>query len=330
MSALRSKQAACPTRPSPACQCGACRSCALRAAWADGKYAGRREALSWRTWTEEQDAALARMAGTMDLADIARVLSERFGIARTVTAVQVRSVRLGISVWRQGYSMYDLVDLFGISGRTIIRGWVTPGLLRGKRWQGRGSSANWLFAEAEIERFIRESPWAYDWRKMRPHRRLSRLAEVVAKLDPWLSYHELVRYVGMTRKALDKWRHRGLVPCRRRPGADGIGEVVVRGREFRAIREAIRAAQQRERQMAMSKLGEAVKALRALLRRSQRQAAVRGGCSVHLIALLETGRRRYVTRRDVDNLARGLDVPPEQLWACIPEPEQGRQFIPLW
>ncbi len=225
------------------CTCGTCQSCRMRSAWAKGKFDNRRRGIPWDAWTPEEEALLRQLAGTMDLAEIARVLTERFGIPRSVNAVDVRCQRLGISHWRQGYCLRDIELIFRLHHRAIVRWWVQPGLLRGERWSGRGPNQGWVFHETDVERFIREYPWAYDWTRMKRGHPLSRLAEVVNRADPWLTYEDLRRYVGIARVNLDRWRRRGLVPHQFRPkGGPGQGRIIVRARDFRAIKAAIEAA----------------------------------------------------------------------------------------
>lgn len=204
--------------------------------------ASPRRRAQWNGWTMEEENLLRELAGSMELGEIARILSERFGVPRTPNAVDVRCQRLGISRWVPGMSLRDLERLFACDHQSIVRHWVETGLLRARRWSGRGPHPGWWFEPADVERFIRDCPWAYDWRRMKPGHRLTRLAEVVNRADPWFSYDDLRRYVGISKRNLDKWRRRGLVPHKRRPGAGSYGQILVRGRDFRAIKHAIEAA----------------------------------------------------------------------------------------
>ncbi|MEW6048205.1 MAG: hypothetical protein AB1609_17300 [Bacillota bacterium] len=196
----------------------------------------------WDEWTPAEEQLLCQLAGTMDLGEIARILSERFGVPRTRNAVDVRCQRLGVSHWAKGMSLTEMERLFGLDHRAIVRHWVDTGLLAARRWSGRGPHPGWWFEPADVERFIREHPWAYDWTRMKRGHRLTRLAEVVNRADPWLPYEQLRRYVGIAKVNLDRWRRRGLVPHKRRPGAGGYGQIVIRARDFRPIKQAIERA----------------------------------------------------------------------------------------
>lgn len=78
------------------------------------------------------------LVGAYEPAEIATKLSLRFGIERTATAVVERLKRRGRSRWMEGFSLRELERVFGIDHRTIACWWVTPGLLVGRRWSGRG------------------------------------------------------------------------------------------------------------------------------------------------------------------------------------------------
>lgn len=228
----------CPTR-----DCGACRSCKLRQAWADGKFAGKRKSMRGDHWTPEQDDQLRAIVGTVPWEQLAAVWLERTSIPRTAVALRIRSKRIGVSTWAQGWSMRDLERVFGVSHHTIVRHWITLGHLVGTRWSGRGPNAGWWFDRSEIERFVHETGWLYDIRTMQAGHPMTRLAEMVAKADPWLRIEDLARYVGITATNLRRWAKRGVVPYQRRPKAGCGGQIMIRGRDFPVIRDAIRAAQ---------------------------------------------------------------------------------------
>jgi hypothetical protein len=55
----------------------------------------------------------------------------------------------------EGYSLRDLERIFGVDHRTIVRDWIEPGLLVGRRWSGRGPHSGWLFEPATVDSFFR-------------------------------------------------------------------------------------------------------------------------------------------------------------------------------
>lgn len=223
-------------------------------AWAAGKFAGRRTGMHRRGWTPEQDRALSALAGTRPVEEIATALEARFYIRRTEASLRIRAKRLGISLWQGGYGLNALERVFGVSHQTIIRHWIEPGHILGRRWQGGGPHAGWWFDPAEVERFVRECGWLYAVDRMKPGHPLTRLAETAHRADPWIvGLDALCPLLGLSATNVKKWLVRGLIPHKRRPGAGEHGELCVRGRDVPAIREAIRDAQRRARAVATAK-----------------------------------------------------------------------------
>lgn len=220
----------------------------MKAAWRDGKFDGRYRGTRGDHWTPEQDAILRDLAGTVPREQLHAAWMERTGLPRTHEALVVRCQRIGASMWVHGWSLRSVERLFGTDHRMIIRNWVQTGELPGSRWRGRGPNEGWWFNESDIERFIREYPWRYDWTRMQRDHRLATIAELVNRADPWRSYAELVEFVGIASGNVDKWRRRGLVPHRFRPKAGHSPQVMIRGRDFPLIRDAIRAAQEDARE----------------------------------------------------------------------------------
>lgn len=233
--------------------CGACRSCQMRQHWRDGVFAHRPKTPPWDAWDIEQDAALEALAGTVEADEIARRLSEQFAIPRTKAAVRIRAKRLGVSLWVQGWSLRDVERFFGLDHRAIVRYWVTPGLLQSERWNGRGPFDGWRFTDAEIERFLREhqggydvarldATWTTDPQRRRTLDRFASLARALAVRDPWLTWDQLSRAVGISGTNLERWHRRyGFIPTQRRPGAGGLGERMVRASAIPMIRATIAA-----------------------------------------------------------------------------------------
>lgn len=193
----------------------------------------------WDCWTAEQEAWLRRHAGTMPIDELAAAISAEFGVPRNEHALRIRAKLLEISLWVRGWSMGDVERLFRVDHRVIVRWWITPGLLIGRRWSGRGPNAGWWFEEADVERFIRSSPWAYDAARMAPGHRLTLLATVTHRADPWLSREELAKYLGTSKMPIKTAMARGLIPHKRRYGAGGLGECRIRAADFASIAEKL-------------------------------------------------------------------------------------------
>lgn len=215
----------------------------------DGQPWGR----PWDAWTIEHDAWLREHAGTASITDLAAAISAAFEIDRTVPAVRVRAKVLGISLWRDGFTMRDLEHIFGVDHRVIRRWWIEPGLLPATRWDPRGPHERWLFTTADVERFIRDHGYAYDWQQMRAGHPLRSLAQVQAKRDSWITFDELAGHVGIHRSNLKVWKKRGFIPHKRRHKAGLNGWIMVRGCDVRDICERIHQAQHENAEQARAK-----------------------------------------------------------------------------
>lgn len=227
----------------------------MQRAWADGKFANRPKPRMPDRWTPPEDKLLRELTGTMPLDQIAQRISERFGLPRTTEAVRIRAVRTGVSVYVNCWTMRAVEELFHLDHRAIARHWIAPGLLNASRWAGRGPNDGWWIEERDVERFVRDHGYAYDWTKMTPGHRLTRLAEVVHRADPWRTRAELMAYVGISDSNLTKWQKRGLVPHCFRPNG-GSMRVMIRGRDFAAIAEWIHEAQRQARESSWQQFAE--------------------------------------------------------------------------
>lgn len=215
---------------------------ATRRRWAAGEFNMPRRCRPDH-WTPEQESWLRDLAGTVPWGELEGVWYDRTGLPRTLYALKKRACLLGISLRLRSISLRGLERLFGVSHQAILKHWVGPGLLRGARYQGRGPWPQWWFTEAAVEAFIRNYPWLFDPAAMQPGQRLSQTAQLLQRSDPWRSYAELASYVGISQGNLDLWRERGLVPCKTRPKSGRGDRILVRGRDFAAIRQAVHAAQ---------------------------------------------------------------------------------------
>ncbi|RJP46444.1 MAG: XRE family transcriptional regulator [Armatimonadetes bacterium] len=78
----------------------------------------------------------------------------------------------------------------------------------------------------------------------------------------------------------------------------------------------------------MSALGQKVKELRETNKGlTQQRLAEKARVGHPLISALESGRRKYISAEDVERLARGLDVQPDELWKLIPGGKSEARYI---
>jgi hypothetical protein len=192
-----------------------------------------------RRWTEAEDAFVDSLIGRVELPYIAARLTDRFGLQRTASGISSRLKRRGKSRWMNGLSLRDIERIFGLDHRTILRWWVEPGLIPGRRWSGRGPKHGWLFDIHDLEHFIREHVYMVDPARMQPNHPLERLASVESRCQSWRSAAHLAAYLHMSEARVRRAVRCGLIPHRRRPGAGGFGEICVRADDFALIREQV-------------------------------------------------------------------------------------------
>lgn len=250
---------------------GRCCRCRNLKTWAAGKYAGRARPKMPDGWTPEEDRLLRELAGTMPLPELAERLARESGYRRTVHALRIRCKRLDVSAYAACVTLIELEAVFGSCHRTIRKHWLETGLLPARRWAGRGSHPGWWIERTDVERFIREQAWAYDWRAMRAGHPWTKLAETVYRADPWLSRDEAMAYLRLAPAQFVKWQRRGLIPHRRRPGGGGW-RVLVRRSDLPTIAADIAAARERNRRAGWARAAANRRAA-AATRRQQRAAA---------------------------------------------------------
>jgi hypothetical protein len=194
-------------------------------------------------WRPEDDAFLAAHWGRRPDAWVAARLG------RTPQTCHLRATRhLGQTRRDALLTARDLGRLFGVDPTTAVRAWLPRGwVAAAKSSVGAGPRTTaWAFDPESVERFVRERPWAYDWRTTDPAHPLGRLAREVNEADPWLTLPEAMARYGFGTTFAKTWTRRGLLPSRRRPvygrGGARAGRLVFRERDLPGALAAIEAA----------------------------------------------------------------------------------------
>jgi hypothetical protein len=182
-----------------------------------------------------------QLVGRVELPQIAARLTERFGVERSVPGVVSRLKRRARSQWAEGLSVHDLERIFHVDHRAILRWWVEPGLLAGRRWPGRGRRVGWLFTTEVVQAFVRQHAYAFDAARMQPGHALTRLAKVESRVQAWRTCRDLAAYLGVSCWTVTRAVRDGLVPHQRCRGAGRYGEIRVRASDFPAIKERLAA-----------------------------------------------------------------------------------------
>lgn len=79
----------------------------------------------------------------------------------------------------------------------------------------------------------------------------------------------------------------------------------------------------------MTPLGQKVKELRVAKDMTQQRLAEEAGVMRSLVVGLETGRRSYVSVKDVEGLASALGVPSDEMWETVPGGRSRQKYIPI-
>lgn len=79
----------------------------------------------------------------------------------------------------------------------------------------------------------------------------------------------------------------------------------------------------------MTPLGEKIRELRTSKGMTQQRLAEKATVSHSLVSALESGRRKYVSAREIDNLATALDVQQDALWSLVPGGRSDARYIPI-
>jgi hypothetical protein len=120
-------------------------------------------------WTKQEVAFLLEHAGSRTVQWMVKRLP-----GRTLTMVVLKLKRLRISRrWREGYTVRDLEECFGVDHHSLDR-WIREGKLVGRRrgtdrkgpggrpnGGGAGPGDPWVFTDANCVRFIREHPTTF-------------------------------------------------------------------------------------------------------------------------------------------------------------------------
>ncbi len=162
-------------------------------------------------------------------------------LGRKPTALRGQAKRLGINHRMAIYSASDVARLFGVAVSTVLR-WRRRRIIRARRSIiAVGTHRCWDFSEDEIERFVRETPWVYDPRRMAPGEYLTNIARQIVKADPYLTTDEAAVIAGVSCWTINEWCRRGL-PCQRRymKGGSYLGVHVVLRSDLRTWIDAHR------------------------------------------------------------------------------------------
>jgi hypothetical protein len=230
----------------------------MRRQYADGRRSWSPNANLKRAshWQPEHDAMLRELVGRHDVPTVARLLTERTVVPRTVSAVKHRLKRLGVFILdHRPYTTGEVARMLGMSRTNLLETWVGTGRLRGTRWQG-GQHGMLTYTRTEVEAFVREHAESLNVERIRDGG-LKALAVAVLRGRAGLTTCRVTELTGVSHQTLAELYGAGLVPSARRVrrfggGAGGLWlidradvETVRRLAAERAARIALRRAERR-------------------------------------------------------------------------------------
>lgn len=207
------------------------------------KIVPRKRALVLNTtqeeWTRNEERRLRQLAGTLQVREIARILTREFAVPRTKAAVNTRAKLLGLSLWWEGYSQNEVSAIFGVCTTTVAH-WRSDGLLSAEPWEvGRGSRGQWHFSDESLIAFIDGCTWAYDLYTMAAGR-WRRRAEVAQRADPYLTVYQLAAAWHVNPETVQRWGREGRIPTKRRLAGLGLPKLMFHAADLPGVRDEIR------------------------------------------------------------------------------------------
>lgn len=195
-------------------------------------------------WTPREDDRLRALAGTMPVREVAERLDADLGAARTPAEVRGRAGELSVSLAPRGLRLREVAALFGVADETIVAHWIAAGLLSAANWEEEDAPPFRWVRDADLEAFVRQHPWAYKPRSMRPGHRLTQLAEVCHRRATWVPLAEAAGWLRAPEAAVAAQVAAGALPHRVRHGYDptGQGELLVPADALFDLRERLQDA----------------------------------------------------------------------------------------
>lgn len=137
-------------------------------------------------WSPDEDRLIRETAGLLSAAEIAARIRHECLYLRTETAVWTRAARLGIPLQEhhRALTLRQLMAIFPAHNR-YIASWAEQGYLRAQRTSDGRCGRSWRFAVEDVETFIREYPWLFDWKQVKAGRWRD-LARIASLRSPWL------------------------------------------------------------------------------------------------------------------------------------------------
>lgn len=178
--------------------------------WQRGVWANRKRTIQYNAYTREENETIAENAGKMDIYELAEYVSRLYGVYRTPKALETQLGMLGFPIEKQGMSPYAASRFFGVHYKTVNK-WIDDGLLLcATKKSNRGRTNPWILP-SDLEVFIRQYPWKYDFRKLRSRHPLTRVAEIVNKTRPYFWSSDVAKVLNVSQHEIYRMARDGII-----------------------------------------------------------------------------------------------------------------------
>lgn len=176
-----------------------------------------------RRWTPADDAELRGRLGWDSPRTIARVLH------RTVEAVHIRAVRLGLSQHPRWLTARAVGDLFRVDAKTV-RIWIDKDWLRAEQSEIRagGHARKWRIEGDAIRDFIAQYPSYYERRRITDPYWRKLADEAAVQMAAWVTVPQAARQLQVGKKTIARHIARGWLPAEQQAWSGGYRWLIPR------------------------------------------------------------------------------------------------------
>ena len=149
-------------------------------------------------------------------------------LRRSVRAIRTHAAVLQLGRGGPIYNATQVAELFGVDDH-LVAYWIERRWLAATRldvWCGRGY--RWRISYEALERFVTETPYHFEARRMEPDSWWRRLAERASAEQRWLTCAQAARRLGVHVGTVHSHCRKGWLPAQKTTGASWQGDYRIR------------------------------------------------------------------------------------------------------
>lgn len=178
----------------------------------------RRQRFYGRRWTAEEEQELRGRWPHQHRSEVAKAMG------RSESSVQTRAAALHLGRGGPCYTATAVARLFGVDQHTVVY-WISHGWLGATRTAIKsGFGCKWHVSYGDLERFITESPYHFDYRWMQEGTWWRRLAERETNAQQWLTARQAARRLGTHVGTIHRHLLKGWLPGKKTTGPSCQGD----------------------------------------------------------------------------------------------------------